>query len=295
VAHGSGTGVTSLPSSGRLSATDSPVNTTPITCEDLFHALVSNVSTVVLPTVVPTSSTKLQQHNNSSSDASDDSSSLAETVSESSSIPSHLPTSVTLYSNADDRDDGFALSSICSDDNIGYLNTHFVPNNTNMMGVGTNSNGDFDDDDDDSSDFHSQNDDNYSDSPPHFHLGSPNKSINNLLSDNSEVEIDFNDEDSNVLNASLSPSRISPHHQYQEEQRYLFEQGNIIDSGLEEEGEEEEEEEEEEGRYECDRYLAADDDCGNNRSWLSDNSAASSHSNAASATYDANLRKLLGE
>jgi hypothetical protein len=210
----------------------------------------------------------------------------------------------------DDKDDGFALSSICSEDNINNMNQYYSANNNQLP----NDNRANDDSEDDSSDFNSENQDMYSDSPPHFHhqspAGTPNKNINSLLSDNSEVEIDFT-EDINELNSTSSSIRISEHHLYQEEQRYLFEQGNISDSGLEDEeddrdnhhyDDDDDDDDDSNGdsnndtandRYECERYLGEEED-EQNRSRLSDNSTASSYSNAAAATYDANLRKLLG-
>ena len=300
-------GGSSLASSGRLSATGSPnakeFDRNPpnsVTCDDLFQALVSNVSTVVLPKV-PSMAQLLNNVSGSGSDTediythpferdsdSDMSSSLAETISESSSIPSQQPASVTLYSNMEDKEDGYALSSLCSDENLSNLNTY---NDGGAMKTTSHENDD--EDDDDSSGFHSETQDQYSDSPPHFRHpspgSSPNKNINSLLSDNSEVEIDFSeDANGNVLITS------SEHHLYQEEQRFLFEQGDISDSGLEDNDEDNVLEDSDDG-YECDRYFAADDLDSHNNSRMSDRSTNSSYSNSAAATYDVNLRKLLGK
>jgi hypothetical protein len=291
--HASGPGA-SLTSSGHPSSTGSPNNAT-VTCEDLFQALASTASTVVIPKL-PSMSNVLKGSSSASSNGdgdgdysdSDDSSSLAETVSESSSIPSHLPTSVTvhsMYSNHDDKDDGFALSSVCSED-IQNLNNY-----ANAKKLYQNENKDDDDSDGDSSDFNSQSEDNYQDSPPVFQFQSPSgsRNINSLLSDNSEVEIDFNEGDG--VDPNTSPIRVPDHHRYQEEQRKLFEQGNCSDSGLEEGDDDSKQREDLNDRYECDRYY---DDDNNQCGRKLDNSTSSSVSGAANS-YDANMRKLLGK
>ena len=255
-----------------------------MTCEDLFHALASNASTVVLPKV-PSVSNMLQQQEsvsddgskNKSGDESDSSSSLAETVSESSSIPSHLPTSVTLQSgcsNMDERDDGYALSSICSEDNC-----HNLKLNSNKV-IDSDANC-FDVDDYDDFNADDDNGDTFSDSPPIY--CSPKKNINSLLSDNSEVEIDFS-EDPAI--SDMSPNR-SGHHVYQEEQRYLFEHGNIVDEGLEDDSPIVSDNE---GVYECDRFSSREDSEYHNTSLMT----SFTKSPSPNITYDAMLRKLLG-
>ena len=273
-----------------------------VTCDDLFQALVANASSVVLPKVPsyskmingkeqdingPSGSEASSSEYESYSDEESDSTSLADTVTESSSIPSHLPTSITvesLQSNGNrDEDDGFALSSVCSDDNISS-EKHQTSNQADKCDTSEDGGGS-----ESSSDIVGK----YSGSPTSRDRSekpkSPGKDINNLLSDNSEVEIDLtNVEETSPMPTPDGPAKLRSHHQYQEEQRFLFEQGYAFDSDLEDEygiiGPHEDA-----NGYECDRM----DNDEHFKSTRSDSSKASACSSAS--CYDANLRKLLGE